>query len=90
MKMKKLLCLLVNLLVSCCFSFLHYIIMEYKIRLIEELLDLHERIVKLFMFINTHEDPEEILYEQLNIMEHYRRILVKRIHKEMGINYEED
>lgn len=66
------------------------IIMEYKIRLIEELLDLQERIVKLFMFINKHEDPEEILYDQLNIMEQYRRILIKRIHKEMGINYEED
>ena len=64
--------------------------MDYKKRLIDELLELQSRITKLFTFINSYVDPEEILFEQLKIMDQYKRILIKRIYKEMGINDEEN
>ena len=63
--------------------------MEYTMRLIDELLELQTRIVKLSIFINSYVDPEEILYDQLKIMDQYRRILIKRIHKETGLTEKE-
>jgi len=68
--------------------------MNYKGRLIFELLDVSENIIKLQNSLKTNEienkDKEciELLNRQLSVMDDYKTILVERIMKEIG-GYEE-
>lgn len=59
--------------------------MNYKKRMLEELLDLNEKIYKLNNFINTNKTRNnELLEKQLNAMIEYSDILKERIENELN------
>ena len=59
--------------------------MNYKKRMLEELLDLNEKIYKLNNFINTNKTRNnELLENQLNAMIEYSDILKERIENELN------
>jgi len=59
--------------------------MNYKKRMLEELLDLNEKIYKLNTFINANKTRNiELLEKQLNVMVEYSEILKERLENELN------
>lgn len=67
--------------------------MNYKINLLDEILDLNSKITKLNVYIEKHGESKEkdlyhtvysLLYKQLEVMKEYYNVLHERLEKELG------
>lgn len=58
--------------------------MDYKERLLYELLDLTAKIVRLDEYLLKIEKPDKLLDSQSSSMHEYQRCLIERVIKEMG------